>query len=101
MVATEIRNGTKTQTVSEGADQYTLPFLAPGQYQIHATKQGFKEYVRKDVNLGAGDHPVIDIRRDVGDTSISMAVRADALLLNTDNATPVRPSLPKKLRTFR
>jgi len=49
--------------------------------------QGFKEFVRKDVNVGAGDHPVIDIRLEVGDTSQSVEVTADVSMLNTENAT--------------
>ena len=84
---TEVRTGTKTQAVSEPTGQYNVPFLAPGQYEIAAQMQGFKEYVRKDVNLGAGDHPVIDIRLDVGDTSTTVEVKADAPLLNTENGS--------------
>ena len=33
VIATEIRTGTKVQTVSEPTGQYTLPFLASGDYQ--------------------------------------------------------------------
>src|SRR5690242_4991466 len=87
ITATEVRTGTKTQTVSEPTGQYTIPFLAPGQYQIAAQMPGFKEFVRRDINLGAGDHPVIDIRLDLGDTTQSVEVSADAPLLNTDNAS--------------
>ncbi|HKE24740.1 MAG TPA: carboxypeptidase-like regulatory domain-containing protein [Bryobacteraceae bacterium] len=87
VITTEVRTGTKTQTVSESTGQYTLPFLAPGQYQINASMQGFKEYIRKDINLGAGEHPVIDVRMEVGDTSTAVEVAADVPLLNTDNAT--------------
>lgn len=85
--ATEVRTATRTQTVSNSAGQYTIPFLAPGQYEIAAQVQGFKEFVRKDMNLGAGDHPVIDIHLELGDTSQSVEVTADVPLLNTENAT--------------
>jgi len=87
ITATEVRTGTRTQTVSNSTGQYTIPFLAPGQYEIAAQVQGFKEFVRKDMNLGAGDHPVIDIRLELGDTSQSVEVTADVPLLNTENAT--------------
>jgi len=85
IVVTEVRTGVKTQTVSDSTGQYTLPFLAPGQYDLSANIQGFKEFVRKDLNLGAGDHPVIDIRLQVGDASQSVEVTADVPLLNTEN----------------
>jgi hypothetical protein len=87
VVATEINTGTKTQTVSESTGQYNLPFLAPGQYEVSAQMQGFKEALRKDIHLGAGDHPVIDIRLDVGDMNQSVQVTADAPLLNTENGS--------------
>jgi len=87
IVATEVRTGVKTETTSDTAGQYNLPFLAPGQYEISASLHGFKTFVRKDLNLGAGDHPVIDIRLDVGDTSQSVEVTADAPLLNTENGS--------------
>src|SRR5579872_565714 len=71
VVATEIRTGVKTPTVSDSTGQYTIPFLPPGQYEIAANMQGFKAFVRKDLALGAGDHPVIDVRLTVGDSSQS------------------------------
>jgi hypothetical protein len=48
---------------------------------------GFKENIRKGIHLGAGDHPVLDVRLDVGDTRQSVEVTADAPLLNTENAS--------------
>ncbi len=33
VVATETRTGVKTPTVSDAAGKYTMPFLAPGQYE--------------------------------------------------------------------
>jgi len=87
VVVTETRTGVKTQTVSGSTGQYTIPFLAPGNYDLSATFQGFKEFVQKDINLGAGDHPVIDIKLSVGDTTQSVEVTADAPLVNSENAT--------------
>ncbi len=87
VVATEVRTGTRVQTVSDSGGQYTLPFLASGQYDLSASVQGFKEFVRKGIQVGAGDHPVIDIRLEIGDTATTVEITADAPLLNTDNAS--------------
>src|SRR5581483_3167611 len=65
VVATEVRTGTKVQTVSETTGQYTLPFLSTGDYTVSATMQGFKEFLRKGIQVGAGDHVAIDIRLEV------------------------------------
>jgi Carboxypeptidase regulatory-like domain len=87
VVATETRTGVKTPTVSDAAGKYTMPFLAPGQYQITAQAQGFKEAKRTDLALGADERPVIDFRLEVGDVSTTVSVSADIPLLNTDNAS--------------
>ena len=87
VVATETRTGSKTQTVSDSSGQYTLPFLSPGHYKLSGLAQGFKEYIQKDIDLGSGDHSVIDLHLSVGDTTQSVEVSADAPLINTDNAS--------------
>jgi hypothetical protein len=87
VVVTETHTGTKIPAESDAAGQYTAPFLLPGDYDITVKTAGFKEAVRKGVHVGAGDHPVIDIRLEVGDTSQSIEVTADASLVNSENAS--------------
>jgi hypothetical protein len=87
VIATETRTGAKTPTVTDSTGKYSIPFLAPGVYDLSAQFQGFKEAVQKDINLGAGEHPVIDIHLAVGEVTQSVEVSADASLLNTDNAS--------------
>src|ERR1039457_6893011 len=87
VTVTEAHTGTKVPTVSDSGGHYTIPFLLPGDYDIAAQMEGFKGFIRKAVHLGAGDHPVIDIKLDVGDTTQSVEVTADAAQLNTENAS--------------
>jgi hypothetical protein len=87
VVATETSTGTKVQTISEATGHYNLPFLAPGTYDITATVQGFKEFVRRAIPVGAGDHPVIDMILAVGDTSQTVEVTAEAPMVNSENAS--------------
>ncbi|HXS95154.1 MAG TPA: TonB-dependent receptor [Candidatus Limnocylindrales bacterium] len=87
VVATETHTGSKVQTVSEATGQYTLPFLAPGDYDLTASFQGFKEFVQKNIHVGSGDHPQIDIKMTVGEATQSVEVTADAPLVNAENAT--------------
>jgi len=87
VVITETRTGTKTSTVSDATGQYVVPFLAPGTYDISVEAAGFKGAVRKGIQLGSGDHPVIDIRLTIGDTSTSVEVTSDAPLVNSENAS--------------
>src|SRR5947199_2721767 len=55
IVVTQTQTNAKIETVSDSAGQYTAPFLSPGDYDISAKIAGFKEFVRKGVQLGSGD----------------------------------------------
>jgi len=87
VTATEERTGTKVQTVSDSAGQYTLPFLLPGIYDIQVQADGFKEFTHKAINVGSGEHPVVDIALEVGNVTQSVEVTADASLINSENAS--------------
>jgi hypothetical protein len=87
VTVTEIHTGTKTTTVSDSAGKYAIPFLTPGDYELAAQMQGFKDFVRKDIHLSAGDHPVLDIGMAVGDAAETVDVTADVPLLNTENGS--------------
>ncbi len=87
VVLTETHTGTKIESASDAAGEYTIPFLAPGDYDITVTKDGFKAAIRKSVHVGSGDHPVIDVKLDVGNTTQSIEVVADASMINSENAS--------------
>jgi len=84
---TEANTGTRIPTTSDATGQYIAPFLLPGDYSISVQMQGFREFVRKGVHIGASDHVVIDARLDLGDVAQTLEVTADASLLNTENAS--------------
>src|SRR5580698_4103057 len=87
VTVTEINTNSKTQTVSDATGHYTAPFLLPGDYDIAATSTGFKEAIRKGIHVGAGDHPVIDMKLDVGDAAQTIEVTADVPIINSENAS--------------
>jgi hypothetical protein len=87
VTVTEIRTGTKNETVADSAGQYTAPFLLPGDYNISVQAPNFKKYTRQNMHLGSGDHIVIDIPLEVGDASQSVSVTADVPLLTSENAS--------------
>ena len=65
VMVTETHTGTKIPAVSDNSGQYTAPFLLPGQYDISVQSPGFKAALRKGLNIGSGDHSVIDFKLDV------------------------------------
>src|SRR5215469_287567 len=94
IVATEIHTGVKTTALSEDTGAYTIPFLALGEYEITAEVSGFKTFVRRGITLSAGEHPVIDIRMEVGALTDQVTVTADAPIMVTAN-----PSLGQVITT--
>ena len=94
VVATETRTGVKTTAISEDTGAYTIPFLALGTYELSAEASGFKKFVQRGITVSAGEHPVIDIRLDVGALSESVTITAEAPILVTAN-----PSLGQVITT--
>src|SRR5581483_7081233 len=79
--------GTKTDSVSSDSGAYTLPFLAPGNYDISAQAAGFKQFLQKGVTIDASAHPVIDIKLQVGSVSENVTVTAESPLISASNAS--------------
>ncbi len=84
---TAAQTGTKHDSVSNSAGQYTVPFLQPDNYDIDVQAPGFKHFVRKAVHVGAGDHAVIDIPLEIGKAVETVSVTAEAPIINSENAT--------------
>lgn len=84
---TETRTGTKSQTLTGDSGAYTIPFLAPGEYELDAEAPGFKKFVRAGVSLGMGEHPVIDIKMEVGAVTEAVTVTADSPLIEAASSS--------------
>ena len=59
----------------------------PGDYNVSVQMAGFREFVRKELHVGSGEQPVIDVRLSVGDVTQSIEVTAEAPLVNSENAS--------------
>ncbi|HZS52992.1 MAG TPA: TonB-dependent receptor [Bryobacteraceae bacterium] len=87
VTATATATGTKTDTVSSDSGAYTLPFLAPGNYDLSAGAPGFKQFLQKGITIDASAHPVIDIKLQVGSVSENVTVTAESPLISASNAS--------------
>ncbi len=77
ITAIEKATGNKSETLSSATGEYTIPFLAPGDYEITAEIAGFKTYKREGLTLSIGEHPVVDIKLEVGASNQSVMVTAE------------------------
>ncbi|MGI0018275.1 MAG: carboxypeptidase-like regulatory domain-containing protein, partial [Nitrosotalea sp.] len=87
ITATLISTGAKSDTVSGGDGQYTLPFLPPGAYSVVAEAPGFKKFIRDALPVNAGQRLGLDIQLQLGQTSEAVTVTGDAPLLETSTAS--------------
>ncbi|HWB85670.1 MAG TPA: carboxypeptidase-like regulatory domain-containing protein [Bryobacteraceae bacterium] len=87
VVATETRTGTKATATSEPTGAYSIPFLAPGQYELSAEAAGFKRFLRRGLTLSANEKPVIDIHMEVGGLTESVTVTAESPMIVSSNSS--------------
>src|SRR5215468_4892632 len=74
ITVTEIRTGVKTATIADETGRFNAPFLAPGEYEVSAVLAGFRSYVRRGIRLATGDHPILDIKLEVGQSSEEVSI---------------------------
>jgi hypothetical protein len=79
--------GARYETTSGPTGDYTLPFLAPGPYQLTVDAPGFKRYVQEKIQIGTNQRVTQDITLQVGSSSESVTVTADATLVSTATAS--------------
>src|SRR5438309_699193 len=77
---------TRTVLTSETGN-YTAPSLPVGPYEISTTMPGFKQAVRRGINLAVGQEAVIDLTLEVGANAEQVTVSEEAPLVNTTLAS--------------
>src|SRR5690349_21845056 len=87
--ATLVNTGTNERRVAENAADGTYRFvnLVPGSYRLDVEKPGFKRYTRDRIAVDVEAAVRLDIGMQVGDVSQSVEVKAEAPLIQTENAS--------------
>ena len=86
VVATDMNTGI-VRTVVTGADgSFVFAALHPGQYRVAVRAQGFAQLVREGVTLITGTTTGLELKLSVGPNSQSVAVLADAPLLQSETS---------------
>jgi len=80
---TNIATSLTVKGESNGDGNYFFSFLPPGTYQVAAQKTGFKKFLREGIEVNVNDRLEINIPLEVGTTSDTITVTADAPLLDT------------------
>ena len=83
----ETSTGAVARATSDGAGQYVVPFLLPGDYTITVKAAGFKTLVRAGIRLQAQEHPEINLKLTVGQATQTVTVTAATPLLDQENGS--------------
>jgi hypothetical protein len=87
VVVREVHTGTVSRTKSDASGQYVVPFLLPGQYSITVTMTGFETTTHAGITLQSQEHPIVDVKLPIGNTSETVEVTTDVPLLDQTNAS--------------
>src|ERR1700720_1790669 len=73
-----------TQTSSDG--NFTVPYLAPGNYRVTVEAPGFQKAVADNIVLAVAQQARVDVSMKPGAVSESIEVQASAVSLDTDSS---------------
>lgn len=79
--------GLKRTATSDAAGAYSFRQVMPGQYKITAAVAGFRTTTIQDVRLLVNNPATVNIRMEVGQITESIAVTAEAVQVNTTDAS--------------
>src|SRR5437773_2138203 len=69
------------QTSEEG--NYTMPSLPVGSYEVTAEKPGFKQQIRRGINLVVAQEAVVNLTLDIGQLEDKITVTEEIPIVNT------------------
>ena len=78
--------GVSVSTKSDAAGEYEFSFVKPGRYSVKAEQSGFKTFVRNDFTLAVDERGRVDAVMQVGETSTTVMVEADAATVQTESS---------------
>ena len=87
IILTSIERNQTTDTVTNAAGRYTVQFLLPGKYKLTVEKEGFKRFVREDIDITSADRLGLDVKLEVGSLAESVTVTGAAPALQTETAS--------------
>jgi hypothetical protein len=86
VVATNVGTGVQFSTATTETGNYTIPSVPSGNYDVSVEVQGFRRHQQSGVTVQVAQTARIDVVMQIGSTSESVNVTANAPLLQTENA---------------
>ena len=87
VVVTNEQTNVAFQSKSNGAGEYTVPYLEAGRYSVTVTEAGFQTYRKTGIILETATTVRVDVALVTGTVTTTVEVKANAVALQTENAT--------------
>ena len=84
---TNTETNVSNSVTTNSTGYWEVNFLIPGDYTVAVEAPGFKTLRRSGIKLSTGDRLALDLTMEVGETTTSIDVTADAPLINTTSAS--------------
>ena len=86
VTVTDVARGTTVSLTTNGEGLFQANYLLSGTYQVVVETPGFKKYIQSGVVLQINENRELDITLEVGGTTETVTVTAEAANLNTADA---------------
>jgi hypothetical protein len=86
VTAVNPETGVALRTQTTGTGSYTIPYVPAGVYDLSVEAAGFSKFEQRGIRVRVADSSRVDVVLQVGATTESVTVTADAPLLNTESA---------------
>ncbi|HVW76190.1 MAG TPA: TonB-dependent receptor [Alloacidobacterium sp.] len=84
--ATNVATNTDSVTLSDSNGYYTIPYLAPGTYNVTAEASGFAVTTVSSVHITVNLSTSVNLTLKIGSVSQNISVKANAIQLETENS---------------
>lgn len=87
VVVTNEQTNVALRSKTNGAGQYTVPYLEAGRYSVTVRQAGFQTYRKTDIVLETATTVRVDAALMTGTVTATIQVKASPVALQTENAT--------------
>jgi hypothetical protein len=85
--ARNVQTNATVAAQTNGEGNYALPYLLPGAYRLTVEQSGFKTWAREGVELRTSERRTFDAQLEIGATTETVEVKAEAPMLDQSTAT--------------
>jgi hypothetical protein len=87
VTATNLATNVGSTTTTDAGGDYSILYLASGNYKVTVELSGFKKLVREGIDIRVGDRLTLDLSMQVGGMEETVSVTAESPLLELGSAS--------------